>query len=348
MRLSLRSGNIIEWLALRVGLVPTPAAEAWAGMALSGVLVAATRLGVTARLAAAPATAEELADDLNLDPTATRLLLNCLQSIGHVSRRADRYQLSRRSRRWLDPDSDLSVARFVDSVDDYWAWWSALSEVIRAGQSVRHHHASSEDSYWRRYVTGQFELARLSVSEVARSLELPDGSRTLLDIGGAHGLYSAELCRRHPQLVATVFDLPGSARIGREIVVEEGMTDRVSHTEGNALTDDLDGPYDVVLLFNLVHHLDPQQIVGLFGKIHAALSPGGLLAVMDALASPSGSRSAAADFLGMFVYLSSGAQSYTAAQLHGWLDVTGFEKPRTTPIRRIPGQSLYQATVRRN
>ena len=38
MRLSLHGANPAEWLALRVGVVPTAAAEAWGGMALSGYL----------------------------------------------------------------------------------------------------------------------------------------------------------------------------------------------------------------------------------------------------------------------------------------------------------------------
>lgn len=50
MRLSLRGANLAEWLALRAGLAPTAAAEAWAGMALSGVIIAAVQSGVTARL----------------------------------------------------------------------------------------------------------------------------------------------------------------------------------------------------------------------------------------------------------------------------------------------------------
>ena len=38
MRLALRGANPAEWLALRAGLVPAAAADAWGGMALSGVV----------------------------------------------------------------------------------------------------------------------------------------------------------------------------------------------------------------------------------------------------------------------------------------------------------------------
>src|SRR5262249_62108719 len=92
----------------------------------SGVLIAAVRTGVTARLAEHPSTAEDLAAILGLDPLPTRLLLDCLRSAGHVSCRAGRYRLSRSARRWLHPDSGLSVARFVAGTPHYRGWGAGL------------------------------------------------------------------------------------------------------------------------------------------------------------------------------------------------------------------------------
>jgi len=341
MRLSLRGANLAEWLALRAGVVPTAAAEAWGGMALSAVIIAAVRTGITARLAQGPSTAAHLAVDLGLDPVPTRLLLDCLRSGGHVTFRAGRYRLSRSSRRWLDPESRLSVAQYVAGTSDYWAWWSELDEVTRNGQPAGHHDAPAGDPYWRRYICGQLELARLSADEVARKPRLPGDPRSLLDIGGGHGWYSAQLCRRHPRLSATVLDLPGSAAIGREIIAKAGMTDRVEHRDGDATTDDLGSGYDAVLCFNLLHHLTSDQTVELFSRIHEALAPGGLLAVMDAFAEPSRRTAAAANVLGLFVYLSSGSQVHPPARLYSWLREAGFGAPRRIRILRIPGPAMY-------
>ena len=341
VRLSLRGANPAEWLALRAGVVPAPAAEAWGGMALSGVLVAGVRTGVTARLARQPSTAEDLAADLGLDPVPTRLLLDCLRSAGHVTVRAGRYRLSRSSRRWLDPDSALSVSRFVAGTADYWQWWAGLDEVTRGAKPAGHHDAPPGDPYWQRYIGGQLDLARLSAAEVARKLRLPGDPTSLLDIGGGHGWYAAQLCQRYPRLTATVLDLPGSAAVGREIMARAGLSGRVRHRDGDAITDDLGGGYDAVLCFNLVHHLEAGQIVRLFGKVREALAPGGSLAVMDAFADPGRRASAAANVLGLFVYLSSGAQVYTPAQLRGWLREAGFGVPRKRRVLRIPGQALY-------
>jgi SAM-dependent methyltransferase len=310
-------------------------------MALSAVLIAAVRTGMTARLAQRPSTAAELAADLGLDPVPTRLLLDCLRSGGHVTVRRGRYQLSRSSRRWLDPESELSVAQYVAGTSDYWAWWSELDQVTRNGAPAGHHDAPPDDPYWRRYICGQWELARLSADEVAKKLRLPEDSRALLDIGGGHGWYSAQLCRRHPGLAATVLDLPGSAAVGREIIARAGMAHRVSHRDGDATTDDLGNGYDAVLCFNLLHHLRADQTVELFAKIHNSLAPGGVLAVMDAFAEPSRRTSAAANVLGLFVYLSSGAQVHTPERLYGWLREAGFGAPRRVRILRIPGQAMY-------
>jgi SAM-dependent methyltransferase len=348
MRLALRPANPLEWLALCARQVPLPAAEAWGGQALSGVLVAAVRTGVAGRLAQGPATAEAAAADLGLDPVPTRLLLDCLASAGHVvrDRRSGAYRLSRAARRWLDPAADLSVSLFVDSAGDYFDWWRDLSGVVRTGEPVAHHDRDPDDPYWRRYILGQLDLARLSAAEVVRKLVLPPEPGSVLDVGGGHGWYSALLCRRYPRLSATVFDLPGSARIGREVIEAAGPQGRVTFQEGDARAEEFPGgpaAHDAVLCFNLLHHLDEREIPEFFGKAHAALRPGGTLAVLDGFAEPGRRSSAAANQLGLFVYLSSGSQVHTPDRLKGWLRAAGFEPPTRSPIRRMPGLALYQA-----
>jgi SAM-dependent methyltransferase len=344
MRLALRGANPVEWLALRAGLVPTAAADAWGGMALSGIVVAAVRTGITARLAAGQATASELAADLGLDPLPTKLLLDCLRSAGHVTERSGQYTLSRSARRWLDPASPLSVATYVAGTADYWPWWSGLDEAVRTGKTSGSHEAGPRDPYWRRYMSGQAELARLSAAEIARKLPLPAGSRALLDIGGGHGGYAMALCERHPALRATVLDLPGSAAIGRELVAAAGLADRVLFRDGDATTADLGAGYDAVLCFNLVHHLAPDDAADLFRRIGGALAPGGILAVLDVFAEPGRRASAHADMLALFVYLSSGARVHTPRELGGWLRDAGFASPRKIRILRMPGLSLRVAT----
>ena len=115
---------------------------------------------------------------------------------------------------------------------------------------------------------------------------LPENAGSVLDVGGGHGWYSATLCRRHAGLSATVLDLPGSARVGREVIEAAGLAHRVTFVEGDARTAEFPGGQDAVLFFNLLHHLTETEIPALFERAAKALKPGGTLAVLDAFAEP--------------------------------------------------------------
>jgi 2-polyprenyl-3-methyl-5-hydroxy-6-metoxy-1,4-benzoquinol methylase len=239
------------------------------------------------------------------------------------------------------------MGTFIEDTGNYWEWWSRLEDVVRTGEFVEIHNADPADPIWRTYIRGQFELARNSAPEVAKKLKLPGAPKRLLDVAGAHGWFSVALCRQHEGLEATVVDLPPSAAVGREIVAEAGMADRVRHIEGDAFEVDLGGPYDAALCFNLIHHLSPEDNVGLFRRIHDALRPGGVFAVLDLFTSEKGKApDGAGAALGLFFYLTSGAATYSPSQLTAWLDEAGFSTPKRIAIRRNPAQTLFRAVRR--
>src|SRR5690242_4225309 len=139
MRLMLRGDTLLERLGLWLGVVPRPAGEAWGGMAVSAMLMSAVELGVLARLAAEPTSAPILARELQLDPAALELLLNCLTTTGYLRCRNGVFRLTGRARRWFDPAGPRSVAAFVRGTADYWNWWQGLPDAIRTGRAGGHH-----------------------------------------------------------------------------------------------------------------------------------------------------------------------------------------------------------------
>lgn len=343
MRPGLLPDNPLERLAIRMNLGPVPDGHAMFGMPMSRVTIAGVRMGVFERLARGPATADELARDIGAAPDGMLLLLESLAALDHVERERGTYSLTRAARKWLDPASDTYVGTHIQNCFDYWEWWGRLEEVIRTGKGVEIHDFPPGDPRWHRYIRGQFELARLSAREVAGALRLPPRPRRLLDVAGGHGWFAAELCRHHPGLQATVIDLPASAAVGREIISEQGMADRVTHVDGDIMSADLGGPYDGALCFNIVHHLSPEQNVALLRRIRAALSPDGMIAVLDLFMPPRDIRADAGAILGLFFYLTSSAATYTEDQLREWLAAAGFDRPRRVRLRRLPNLALFEA-----
>ena len=74
---------------------------------------------------------------------------------------------------------------------------------MRTGQAVDIHDFAPEDPRWRDYIHAMHQLARLAAPEVVSAIPLPRGAKHVLDLGGAHGWFSAELCQRHDAFAVT-------------------------------------------------------------------------------------------------------------------------------------------------
>ncbi len=344
MRIAAVPDGLTERLGLMLNRLPTPIGEAMFGMPVARSLQVAQRTGVLAALAEGPREPAELAEHLGLQAAGTELLLDVIASLGHVEIRADgRYEMSDRARRWLDPSSEHYVGDFLADTAEYWQWWQGLEDLVREGHHVELHDKTADDPYWRSYIRGQYQIARLSSDEVAKAVPLQRGAHSLLDVAGAHGEFSMALCRHHPGLKATIVDLPGSARIGREIVSGAGMDDRVHHVEGDMFEADFGGPHDGALCFNIVHHLSPEQAKQLFARIRAVLRPGSPLCVLELYDRPEGRKPDSGSILGLFFHLTSGADTYTVEQVSGWLAEAGFGPAEKKTFRTLPSLAMVSA-----
>jgi hypothetical protein len=299
---------------------------------------------VFGELAGGPASAAELAERLGLREQGTRRMLDVAVAAGQLAvDSAGRYRLPRRTAKWLDPRSASYIGDFLADTGQHWAWWEGLEDLVRAGRSVELHDRSPDDPYWRSYITGQYQLARLSSAAVAKAVSLPVGARSLLDVAGGHGEFAMALCRRHADLSATVVDLPGSARIGREIVSAAGMSERVRYVEGDMFVTALGGPHDGALAFNIVHHLSPEQAQTLFARVGQAMRPGAPLCVLELYDRPRERRPDSGSFLGLFFHLTSGADTYSQSQVSEWIAHSGFGNVTARTLPQLPGLGLLRA-----
>jgi 2-polyprenyl-3-methyl-5-hydroxy-6-metoxy-1,4-benzoquinol methylase len=345
MRFELRADSPLERLAKWLNLAPRAPAEAFFGMMLARVVMAGVRLGVFAALATESLSAEALAARQGLTPAGAQHLLEALEALGHVERKSGQYGLSPRSRKWLDPSSAHYMGSFIAFNYQQWEWWSHLEESLQSGPSVDLHRLAPGDERWRLYITAMFELARLSGPEVAGLIKLPAGAQRVLDLGGAHGWYAAQLCEKSPGLRATVLDLPGSVRVGRQLLARAGKADRVQHVEGDLLESALGGPYDAVLCFQVIHHLTAEQNRAMLARVHQAMRPGGILAVMDYFIGRRKPKIVPA-LLGLHYHLTSSAALFTLDTFETWLTEAGFVLERVRVLRRAPIQTLCLARRR--
>ena len=201
-------------------------------------IVIATKLGVFEALRDGGRSADEIAEACGTDPRATAKLLNLLVTMRYLRHRDGAYTLARHVKRWLLADSRGSVRDVILMKELEWSWIDQLETFVRDGRPLDVHGTMSTED-WSAYQRGMRAQANPLASWLARRVPVPAGARDMLDIGGSHGYFSVVLCRRHPQLRATVLDLPDAVEHAAPLLEREAMGDRVVLRAGDALTDDL-------------------------------------------------------------------------------------------------------------
>ena len=324
--------------------MPDAFRDTFAAIAAARAVIAATRLGVVRALQQQPADAHGLAERLGLDPAGVEALLAALASLGYVEADADGVYRAAAAGAQLIPGTRDSIAHFVGDYSAHaWSMLGRLEEVLRDPSLAASHERPADDDFWESYIRGLFELSRGLFDEYAAFVPAAE-PRQLLDVAGGHGGFAMAMCRRFPVLEATVLDLPASARVGRQIVEEEGFAERVAFREGDALREDLGGGHDVISVFNLLHHLRPEAVTGLLARARGALRGDGYLVIGETEPGRPGEQPQEIGALSALVYFaSSGTRNYTREEIAGWLEEAGFQRLEVHRSEVMPWRLLYVA-----
>jgi len=335
--------NLIERLAFfNLNLAPAPMLDFLGAMAFRAAS-AAVKLGVFEVLGDGPQTAAQVARRIEADERGVALLLDALEALGYVSARKGRYEATVMTTRWLPVLAD-GIPFFERVVFER---WRALEERVRGVPPPENPYAEYDEQTWRDFEAGMMAVAGMAADNVTAKLKLPPTARRLIDIGGGHGLYSIKLCRRFPQLSATVFDVAEALEVAREVIAAEDMEGRVSVQEGNFWVDGLGTGFDVALLFNIVHAHQPDKNTELLRKVKSALNPGGLIVILDQLPGKTlgPAAKASAVLQGLNLFITAGGQAYSFNEISRWLVTAGFTKPRRINLLKSPGSSLVLANT---
>ena len=339
--------NILERAAIRAGLLPPFFVDIVNAAALRAFGVA-QRLGVFALLREGPSSAAELAARSGADPVSLARLLDLLGRTGYLRRDGQRFRNSTSVERWLLADGGRALPNFIQHWHNVlFEHFETLEDRVRAGSPQPHFHdwlASS--GHWPVFNAAMAELAGQTADAVARAAALPQSTRSLADLGGNHGLNAAAFCRRHPTLRATIVDLPESLALAEDRVAAAGLSDRISLRPADIMRDDLGGPYDAVLLFQLLHYFPPEENIALLNRVRDALAPGGRVVIFDQLAGTMPTPLAAAFFslLALTYRVGLGGDIYHYDDIGGWLRTAGFRDIRKRAVLSAPGNALVMGS----
>ena len=260
---------------------------------MSRLVQVACGTGIFERLGEGPAAAAAIARTLKLDAKMVEKLLIPLAAMGLVRRSGRAWQLTPKARATLVSASPCYQGNTLAHSAQVSSFWNDLESAVRGRKPAL---SAAEGGAWR-FVEAEggppirshrdFILAMHNMAMAGRAAELADridlrGRRTLMDIGGGPGSYAMALCERNPGLTATVFDLPETIKIAREVVARPGMADRVRTVRGDWDEDEFGSGNDAVLMSSILHGPTSGAEVKL-RKARRSLVPGGLLIIQDFL-----------------------------------------------------------------
>ncbi|MCC6130825.1 MAG: class I SAM-dependent methyltransferase [Acidobacteria bacterium] len=343
MRLQAIGESFVERVALFLGLVPRPLLETQIAFTLARVIMAGCKLGIFDALERGHRTAADVAAACGTEPTATEHLLQALAGTAYVRRRNGGYENTSEGKKWLTSRSKSSFAPKLLLQYYEWEAMGGLEPYVRSGKAFDLHETVKEPEIWQQYQAGMRVLAEGSANEFARRAPVPRAPKTMLDIGGSHGLYSLALCRRYPGLRSTVLELPEAVEHAAAISTADGGGDLVAYRSGNALTDDLGKEhYDLVTIINVVHHFTASQNEELTRKVKTALRPGGICVIGDFVRRDPdrGEGGQVGAIMDLYFAMTSNSGTWTLAEMRGWLETSGLTPLPGVPLRSIPNFAL--------
>jgi demethylspheroidene O-methyltransferase len=306
------------------------------GFVYTKTLTAAVDLGIIAACAEAPQSEAALAERAGLAPAAMARLLAAAASIDLVEALpGNRWTLGQRGAALANNTGALAMIEhhklfYTDLADpvamlkrgrgggELARFWS-YAEAAGRGDP-----AAADDPGTQAYSALMAASQPMVAEQVLEAFDFR-GKRKLLDIGGGHGAFLAEVAAKHPELPLALFDLPPVAAAAKRVLAARGL-ERVEVTGGSFRDDPLPAGADVISLVRILLDHDDAVVTALLATVHAALPPGGTLLIAEPMAGTKGAQAMGDAYFGLYLWAMGSGRPRTAEAYRAMLQAAGFSR----------------------
>ncbi len=245
------------------------------GFERAQVLFTAFELAIFTKLEE-PMTSEALIREMGLNPEITVRFMDVLTAMSLLCKKGESYQTAPELAPFL-VESEPYFSRYLKSAVRERKIWMNLTEALveePLSNPEKEKFAYTQDSLeWtaRDCMHGRLQKTLKLVSDLPEFKK----ARSLIDLGGGHGLFAIGFAQENPDLEAFVYDRPEITELTRQYVEKYGVQERVKVFSGDYLHEDFGNGYDIVFEA-LSLEGGPEEAKILYQKVAEALKPGGL------------------------------------------------------------------------
>ncbi len=156
--------------------------------------------------------------------------------------------------------------------------------------------------------------------------------KTLLDLGGADGWLSIQVCLRHPDIQCTTFDLPPVEPLAKRKIKAFNLSDRIQVASGDLLKDSFPKA-DIISMGNILHGLSEGAKQELVKKVYDILPAGGALIAIENIIDNERRQNTFGMLMSLNMLIENGdAFDYTLNDFEGWTKAAGFKRIELIPL----------------
>ncbi len=220
---------------------------------------------------------EEFVQGLGINGALCRSFLHTLEELGFLVQEEESFFRN-------SPRASELFVRTSPSYQGDWftAWgspesrWSSLEETLRLQEPVLREFSSGPGEAFIRSLGQRLLQGELQeIVGAVTSWEHFSEARSILDLGGGHGLLGMAFCQENPEMEMVLFDKPHVVPYAEPYIAGAGLESRVILRGGDAVAEDLGGPFDIILVSHVLYKFR-KELPAFFERIGRALSPGGL------------------------------------------------------------------------
>jgi len=321
--------SLIEKILLANDVIPHPFADASFSVGLGFALGSSIKLKIADQLSMEYKDVGTIAHAANVSEIGAELILDCLDALGYVQKKGSHYAFTKRGFKNLSPESPQNFRYFILFCDYLYKGYIHLDETIRLGKRANSNMLEEMTDYeWELFSRAMIDISSTNYKEVAGKIPVSKNAQKMLDLGGSHGLYSIELCKRNPNLKAAIVDLPPVKKYADECINKHNAGNSVSFLPADFMKDELPKNIDVILAFNIIHGLNPSENEALAQKVYKSLNSGGIYVILDQIKGIGGSSQmskATTSYMALNLLHQAGGKTYSKNEVDTFTQKAGFK-----------------------
>jgi hypothetical protein len=305
----------------------------------SKVLLTAVEFGLFTKLGGRHLTGAELGAELKLHPRAIADFFDALVAMRFLGREGNgpqaKYFNTPEGSLFLDEASPRYIGGILIMLNArLFKFWHDLPEALRTGKpqnEIKHGQKGMFEELYsdlprlEQFMGAMTGLSRINFEAFADKFDFSK-FRTLCDVGGATGLLSIEVAKKHPHLKCISFDLPPVEPIAKRHIARAGLEGRVRTASGDFFKDPLPGA-DMITMGMILHDWNLEKKMHLIRAAYSALPPGGALVAIEALIDDERHENVQGLLMSLNMLIEFGdAFDYSGADFRQWCGEVGFKR----------------------